>query len=492
MIAAEPGAAEVIAKNLAARCPNWEFDVAASAAQLFDLAGTRPDVVLVSRFLPGAPAEELLDGLVARFPASKVVLMTGVLDEQARVYLRMAEKRGITDAVTGRLPGDRPRTLFAVLAEVEAGEAGGWEAGLPAAPGAVPQAGALPAGRPAAAQPTGKAPPGRAAALPAAGRGAAAPAAAADTGFPGAGLLRGRAAVPRVPAGRGGAPLSSHAPAAVSRGKLVLAAANKGGSGKTTVALGLALALSRIGLKVCACDLDFGGPNVAAFFRLKLKKGIEVLEGKRDVERYLPELVAPVNSNLSVLPGPANNSLPHIEAQQMERAVWRLLADHDVVVGDTPPEFWTEAKTWLKGVFPMADLVLAVVNQSLFDEEEVRKYMPKLVLMGVDPSKVRIVVNKFSSRLLPPKKIEAVFSEGLRVKKGASPRVVASIPEGWEDFVKGGYRADIPGVGDPNSPWGVLARCVAEELGLGGGRAPAGGGGRPGGGLFGIFKKLKR
>jgi hypothetical protein len=44
--------------------------------------------------------------------------------------------------------------------------------------------------------------------------------------------------------------------------------------------------------------------------------------------------------------------------------------------------------------------------------------------------------------------------------------VIAAVPEDWEEFVKGGYRANIPRLDDPASPWQKLAQEVAKELGL--------------------------
>ncbi|MGB9846524.1 MAG: AAA family ATPase, partial [Desulfotomaculales bacterium] len=237
---------------------------------------------------------------------------------------------------------------------------------------------------------------------------------------------------------------------------------NKGGVGKTTAAIALSLVLSRSGIRTCLCDFDFGGPNVAVFFDIKNKPGIEKLSGKSHVERFAKELLVRVENNLVVLPGPMDKTLPYFEPGQLAEIV-DFLAQEYLVVGDTPPEFWT--KPWLDGLFPRADLVLAVVDQSKFSEAETKDYAPKLLLQGVDPSRIRIVCNKFSAKLHSVKKVEAFFNAGIKAKKDL-PRVIAAVPEDWEEFVKGGYRANIPRLDDPSSPWQKLAQEVAKELGL--------------------------
>jgi MinD-like ATPase involved in chromosome partitioning or flagellar assembly len=431
VIAAEPGAAEVIKENLRRRFPEWEFEAFTDAGQLFSRSGERPDAVVVSRFLPGDSAE-ILRRLPAEFPTSHTVLLVGVLNEQAKAYVRLAARHGLTNVVTGKLPGDKPYTLFAALTQarqelLEVEEGLEWEEEE--------------AEEEAAA------------------------------GFPAAGLDRGREAGKRC----------DGFPVRRQDGKLVLVAANKGGVGKTTAAIALSLALSRSGIRTCLCDFDFGGPNIAVFFDIKNKPGIEKLTGKSHVERFAKELLVKVENNLVILPGPMDRTLPYFEPGQLAEIV-DFLAQEYLVIGDTPPEFWT--KPWLDGLFPRADLVLAVVDQSKFSEAETKDYAPKLVLMGADPSRIRIVCNRFSAKLHSVKKVEAFFNAGIKAKKDL-PRVIAAIPEAWEDFVKKGYRGEVAGLDDPSSPWQRLAGEVAKELGL----PLAGTGGKEKKGLFSLFRK---
>lgn len=117
IIAAEPGAAEVIRENLQRRFLDWQFEAVTSADRLFQFSGEKPDVVVVSRFLSSEP-ENVLKRLLVEFPVSHIVLLTGILNEQAKAYVRLAARYGLTNVVTGKLPGDKPYTLFAALTQV--------------------------------------------------------------------------------------------------------------------------------------------------------------------------------------------------------------------------------------------------------------------------------------------------------------------------------------------------------------------------------------
>lgn len=242
---------------------------------------------------------------------------------------------------------------------------------------------------------------------------------------------------------------------------LVLSYANKGGAGKTTAAASAGVLLAEMGVKTLLWDLDFGGPDLAAFFGLKPGRGIEALSaGARP-----RDLVVKARENLFLLPGPLPGSAPRLSGEELLGVLAELAPEFPLVVGDTPPAPWQEEH--LHPLFEKAGLVLAVVNQSLFSLEEVAEYAPTLVAMGVSPSRVRVVVTRFHPKLAPLKEVERAFCRGFKKGVRELPRVVAAVPDAWEEHA----RAEFKGKVLFREEWEKVAR---EVLAAAGGFAPPG------------------
>lgn len=209
---------------------------------------------------------------------------------------------------------------------------------------------------------------------------------------------------------------------------LLLSYANKGGVGKTTTAISLAEVLSAR-VKTLLCDFDYAGPNIGAFYSV-------------ETNNYFEGQVKPikVKNNLYVLPTPKENiSRRSIKGEQITKIIDSL--NFQVIVGDTPPAPWD--LPYLHNLFAQSDLVYSVVDQSLFSVSETKRFGITLVAMGVTPDRMRIIINRYSSRQASPRKILDAFCSGFKKDSRTLPKVVAHIPEAWEEQVKAGYRAVI-------------------------------------------------
>jgi MinD-like ATPase involved in chromosome partitioning or flagellar assembly len=230
--------------------------------------------------------------------------------------------------------------------------------------------------------------------------------------------------------------------------------ANKGGVGKTTTAVSIASVLASSGLKTAICDFNIAAPDIATFFNLKPLYGIEkAFENANSV-------LLKAADNLWVLPGPVGVASKQFTGNELLSIVKSLQNDFDAVVVDTPPEPWT--KEYIHGVFSHADLVYAVVDQSSFSIQETGIFAPTLLAMGVKPSKIRIVVNKYNPKLAGLKEIEKAFCSGF--KKGTSPlpKVSAVIPENWEKHIKAGYQGTVL----YEEEWLSLVKEVMDMVGI--------------------------
>lgn len=220
-------------------------------------------------------------------------------------------------------------------------------------------------------------------------------------------------------------------------GRFVLTYSNKGGAGKTTAAVSIARTLAECGMKTVICDFDLGGPDIATYFSLKPERGLEALARGADAVSLLQK----AGENLWVLPGLVGIDVPRFTGGDLLDAVEGLRREFRVVVGDTSPGPWE--KEYLHPLFAAADLVCAVTDQSKSSMEETKVYAPTLLAMGVGLEKIRLVLVKYNPKLASIREVEQAFCAGFKKNVRTLPRVVAVIPEGWEQQVKAGYRGDI-------------------------------------------------
>lgn len=449
LIAAERESAEKIRDELqkSGYYPGWKFVVCENYQELEKWAYTDVDVLALSRFLPGADPLDVLRNLRAMFAGSHIVLLAGAASERQATYIRAAHKYGLYNIVTGKLPGDRPYTIFVALKTSKEPEGDECFADYEETEDTEETEDV---------EENRVEPPAR------------------DVKAALENILdkniteSGEAVVIRsklqeiidmldaeIPSSVGMSPSGRR-----SRGVLVYPVANKGGVGKTTVAITLAVALSRAGVSTVLADFDLGAPDVSNFFGIKDVPGIESLAG-RPVRRNLLEDLIVEKNGVSILPGPMNKTMPNFKRGQLLEIVNLLTEMFPVVIGDTPAEYWT--KPWLTELLARADRVLAVVDQSVFSEQDTKRYAPYLLSMGVTPEKIGIVLNKYSPRLHSPKKVEKAFCSGFKKEVKNLPRVVAVIPEDWNAHVLKGYRGEVTGLDE--GQWHRLAEEIARMAG---------------------------
>lgn len=472
LVAAEREAARVIVENLqrSGLYSGWKFEMCFDAEDLERWGHENIDVLVLSRFLPGAEPVELLRRLRLLFPGTHIVLLAGTESEKQRAYIKAARELGYRSIVTGKLPGDRPYTIFEalkgpmedpslleepvpVLEEEE-------EEGIPEREEA-PEGEKVPGKEESSlGNPVNPVGTDSVASIKAAAEKMleASPEELKEK------LLE---ILAMLNAGGSFRRMEQVAESRSRKGVLVLSAANKGGVGKTTVAVTLGIALSRAGVPTVLVDYDFGGPDIANFFGIKNVPGIEVLAGKPVRKNAIRDIIVS-RDGLDILPGPMDKTIPPFKPGQVLEITEALLEMYPVVIGDTPPELSEfSKKPWLGEIFSRADYVLAVVDQSVFSEKDTMKYAPLLLAMGVTPEKIGIVLNKYSPKLHSPRTVEKYFCAGFRKEVKVLPRIVAIIPEDWDMHVLKGYKGEAVGLDDPRSQWHRLAEKIAGMAGYG-------------------------
>lgn len=497
VIAVEGEVAQIIKDNLSKieSYADWAFGICEHSWNLDEYSKKQPDVLILSRFLPGEEPGKLLAHIQPLFSGSHIVLLAGQLDESCKGYLRAAKRLGLNNYVTGTLPGDRPYTLPVALTRSRENDEIDFELELEPLPetkttltdqqqesksqqteqvteSEVPVVKPvtekeIPIVKPIIEQEPVKQ--------------------ESENNFvcnrlpqqePKCCNYRPEPETSHISQEQSQCiepiPVPEPQPQQLKRprkfkrggGIFILTTSNKGGVGKTTVAVTLAVALARNGLPTALCDFDFEAPDVATFFDIEGVPGIESLAGRTMKSYYVEDLLIEKEENLHVLPGVMDKTLPYFNGGQLGEIIEALTDNFPVVIGDTPPGFWT--KEWMSELFERTDIVYSIVDQSKFSEKETMKYAPRLIEQGVEPEKVRIVLNKFSPKLHNAKIVEKHFCAGFKdtVSKKMLPRVVATITEDWDTFNKKVYKGEVTGLDDAYSQWHRLVEEVAHKAGL--------------------------
>ena len=118
---------------------------------------------------------------------------------------------------------------------------------------------------------------------------------------------------------------------------IIRVSSQKGGVGKTTVAVNLATSLALMGYKTLLYDTDFSNPSVGFHLGLEdVNIGIQSVLTKRT--KLQNAIVVHDPSGMHVLPCELNTKISAITAEQINALKSELLReDYNFVVGDTPP-----------------------------------------------------------------------------------------------------------------------------------------------------------
>jgi pilus assembly protein CpaE len=197
---------------------------------------------------------------------------------------------------------------------------------------------------------------------------------------------------------------------AATQGQVITVFSPKGGVGKTTTAVNLAMALSRNGArKVCLVDLDLAFGDVAITLQLfpartiadavHLQSGLDfsVLEPLlTDYHQVLSALVAPVQPD-------AKDTIP---AALVGRILGLLKSNFDHVVVDTAPAF----DEYVLQAFDETDELLLVTTLDVPTLKNVKVAVETLDLLNFPKPKRHLVLNRADDKVgLSPDKVESTL-----------------------------------------------------------------------------------
>jgi chromosome partitioning protein len=152
--------------------------------------------------------------------------------------------------------------------------------------------------------------------------------------------------------------------------KIVACYSNKGGVGKTAVAVNLSFALAQSGKRVLLCDLDPQGAS-GFYFRVKPSKHLQDEAFFQDVAHVAKAIRGSDYDNLDILP--ANMSFRDFDLflsrmknsrSRLKKSLRVVDGDYDVIVLDCPPNI----STLSENIFRAADLIVVPVIPTTLSE----------------------------------------------------------------------------------------------------------------------------
>jgi pilus assembly protein CpaE len=194
------------------------------------------------------------------------------------------------------------------------------------------------------------------------------------------------------------------APAATTEsgepGSVVAVFSPKGGVGRTTIAVNLAVAAASLGGKrVALMDASFQFGDVGVLLNLNPKnKSIadlvpELEAGEADV--IDPYLIAH-SSGVRVLLAPASpEQAEHVGAGDVKRVVERLRAANDLVIVDCPASF----NDTTLAILDEAELILTLLSLEITSIKNMRLFLEVSEQLGYGANKIRLVLNRADSTL---------------------------------------------------------------------------------------------
>ena len=171
--------------------------------------------------------------------------------------------------------------------------------------------------------------------------------------------------------------------------RIIAVTSGKGGAGKTTLSLNLAMALSSNGLRTCLFDADLGLANVSVLLGLSAPKTLEdVICGRSNLEDVLLRDI----HGFDIIPGASGvQQMADLPPERVTRLVrsFSLLDAYDVVLMDTSAGV---AKSMIAFCLCAPELIL-VVNPEPASMTDAYALL-KILKLNAFQGKVRVVVSR--------------------------------------------------------------------------------------------------
>lgn len=247
--------------------------------------------------------------------------------------------------------------------------------------------------------------------------------------------------------------------APVSKGKIITVYSPKGGTGCTTIAVNLALALNSEDTRTVLVDANLQFGDVAVFINEQGKNTI--LELAPRVDELEPDIVEEIlikheASGLRILPAPQRPEMAEkVNADQFAKVMQYLQLMYAYVVIDTSPML----SDLILSTIDISDVLVLVTTQEIPSIKNARLFLDLLQTLGIGKERIVFTMNRYDKRI-------AITPE--RVSDNLKQEIVTTIPLD-EKIVITAVNRGVPFMLDNKSqPVGKgilsLAECVRTRL----------------------------
>ena len=206
--------------------------------------------------------------------------------------------------------------------------------------------------------------------------------------------------------------LNEHSTVSAMQSKVVTIFGSKGGIGKTTIAVNLAVLLSQMRKRVAVIDADLQFGDVNVFFDLEAKNTISDLSQSKDASdiNTIKRMTVLHQSGVSILCAPKSPEYSeYVTAKNVETIITTMRPHYDYIIIDTMPFFNDISITALEN----ADLVLLISGIDISCLRNTKTSVGILEsLQQMD--KVELVLNKVTGSMIAVKDVVRILDKPVK------------------------------------------------------------------------------
>lgn len=197
----------------------------------------------------------------------------------------------------------------------------------------------------------------------------------------------------------GGAPISMSNLAPITKGKIITVYSPKGGTGCTTIAVNLAIALNNEDTRTALVDANLQFGDVAVFVNEQGKNTILELAPRVDeleVEVVEEILIKHEASGVRILAAPQRPEMAEkVSADQFTKVLQFLQRMYSYVVVDTSP-ILTDV---ILSTIDISDVIVLVTTQEIPSIKNARLFLDLSQTMGINKERIVFAMNRYDKRI---------------------------------------------------------------------------------------------